>query len=67
LAIEVFVNFTDQSYYVNRVFADELQFYDVKMYPEYAILIGNDAHKLIYHSIYSAFIDHKLEVHSYFP
>ncbi|CAD8070292.1 unnamed protein product [Paramecium sonneborni] len=55
-AIEIFLNFTDNSYFINHYYIDEMKFYDVKVYEKYAVLIGYDAHKVIQHSIYSEFI-----------
>ena len=49
--------------------------HDVHMFENLAILIGFDAHKVIYHSIYSGslylnniigFIDKNTEIHKYF-
>lgn len=65
-AVEVFVNFNDGSYYFNRYYEDEMQLNDVIIFPQYAILVGYDAHKLIYHSIYTGFIDKSLEHHAIF-
>lgn len=33
-----------------------MSFYDVKVYENYAVLIGYEAHKIISHSIFSGFI-----------
>ncbi|CAD8158658.1 unnamed protein product [Paramecium pentaurelia] len=55
-ALEIFLNFTDNSYYFNHYYIDEMQFYDVKVYENYTILIGYEAHKIIQHSIFSQFI-----------
>lgn len=51
-AVEVFLDFADLNYYVNKYVVEEMKFYDVKVYPSYAILIGYDAHEILYHSIY---------------
>lgn len=50
--------------------------HDVQMFKDFAILVGFDAHKIIYHSIFSGkfieimfiegFINKKTEVHKYF-
>lgn len=51
-AIEVFIDFERKTYYFNRIFDDQMQLFDVVMFDHYAVLIGYDAHKLIYHSIF---------------
>jgi len=43
-----------------------MHLFDVAMFDHYAVLIGYDAHKLIYHSIYKGFVDPKLEHHLIF-
>ncbi|CAD8145709.1 unnamed protein product [Paramecium octaurelia] len=63
-ALEIFLNFTDNSYYLNHYYIDEMQFYDVKVYEKYAVLIGYEAHKIIQHSIFSQFI--KFSSNNYF-
>ena len=40
--------------------------YDIQMFDFYAVLVGYDAHKLIFHSLYHGFIDSKLEHHTIF-
>ncbi|CAD8060323.1 unnamed protein product [Paramecium primaurelia] len=63
-AVEVFLNFTDNSYYINHYYFDDMQFYDVKVYQNYVVLIGYEVHKIIQHSIYSNFI--KFTSNNYF-
>lgn len=36
------------------------------MFDFYAVLVGYDAHKLIFHSVYHGFIDDNLEHHTIF-
>lgn len=45
--MEVFLNFTDNSYYFNHYYLDEMSFYDVKVYENYTILIGYEVHKIV--------------------
>ncbi|CAD8145135.1 unnamed protein product [Paramecium pentaurelia] len=66
-AVEVFLNFTDNSYYINHYFFDDMQFYDVKVYEDYAVLIGYEVHKIIQHSIYSNFIKYTSKNYFEFP
>lgn len=60
-AAEFFLNHTNKTYYLNRNFVDEMQFYDVKVYERYALLIGYDVHKIVTHSISRDFIYPYLE------
>lgn len=60
------MNFTSKGYFFNRYYLDEMQLYDVEVFEDYAILIGYDAHKVVFHSVYNGFILHSLESHSYF-
>ena len=54
--VEVFLNFNNNQYYFNRFYMDDMAIYDVKMYETFAVLIGYDAHKIVYHSIYNGIV-----------
>jgi hypothetical protein len=43
-----------------------MQIYDVAIFETYAILIGYDAHKVVYHSVYHGFQQENQETHTYF-
>jgi hypothetical protein len=64
--VEVFVNVSSKQFYFNRYYMDEMQIYDVAIYETYAILIGYDAHRVVYHSVFHGFQQDNLETHSYF-
>lgn len=57
-----------------RFYVDEMAIFDVKIFEHFAVLIGYDAHKVVYHSIYQGihfltilgFINHDKESHTYF-
>ncbi|CAD8064414.1 unnamed protein product [Paramecium sonneborni] len=66
-AVEVFLNLTDNSFFINHYYFDDMQFYDVKVYEEYAILIGYEVHKIIQHTIYSNFIKYTSNNYFEFP
>ncbi|CAD8076240.1 unnamed protein product [Paramecium sonneborni] len=66
-AVEVFLNFTDNSFYINHYYFDDMQFYDVKVYEDYAVLIGYEVHKIIQHTIYSEFIRYTSNNYFEFP
>jgi hypothetical protein len=40
-------------YHKNRYYLNEMVIHDVQMFKDFAILVGFDAHKIIYHSIFS--------------
>lgn len=39
---------------------------DVNVFEHYAVLIGDDGHKIIFHSIYEGFLDESLISHTSF-
>jgi len=47
------VDFKNNEYYFNRFYRNEMLLFDVVVFDTYALLIGDDAHKIIYHSIYN--------------
>ncbi|KAM3136484.1 hypothetical protein pb186bvf_011442 [Paramecium bursaria] len=55
--IEVFVNFTDQTSFNNMIYIDSVEYFDLRVYEKYALLIGNDVHQIVYHSVYRGFIN----------
>ncbi|CAD8186166.1 unnamed protein product [Paramecium octaurelia] len=65
-AIEVFVNQVTYDYYINNYFFDEMTINDVNVFQYYAVLIGDDGHKIIYHSIYQGFLNENLVSHTTF-
>ncbi|CAD8183034.1 unnamed protein product [Paramecium octaurelia] len=65
-AIEVFVNQVTYDYYINNYFFDEMTINDVNVFQYYAVLIGDDGHKIIYHSIYQGFLNQNLISHTSF-
>lgn len=53
-------------YYFNNFYIDELTVNSVAVFEHYAVLIGEDAHKIVYHSIYNEFVNEDLQPHFYF-
>lgn len=51
-AVEVFVNLEDNTYYFNRFYMDDMAIFDVYMWSNFAVLVGDDAHRVIFHSVY---------------
>ena len=51
-AVEVFINFADNTYYFNRFYMDDMAIFDVYMWDNFAVLVGDDAHRVIFHSVY---------------
>ncbi|CAD8200861.1 unnamed protein product [Paramecium pentaurelia] len=62
-AIEVFLQ--DNDYYFNRIYSKDMDIFDVYMGEHYAILIGQEIHRVIYHSIYNKYLN-KIDVPLYF-
>ncbi len=50
---EIFVDITKKEYYFNRVYIEDTTFTEIEMTPTYAILISEDEHIIIEHSIYN--------------
>ncbi|TNV75014.1 hypothetical protein FGO68_gene2284 [Halteria grandinella] len=65
-AVEVFINFELQQYYFNSLYLDEMSINSVNVFEHYAVLVGEDGHKIVYHSIYNKFINQSLIQHTYF-
>lgn len=64
--IELFVDLVKVEYYVNRVFVDDFTFNDIEIMDNYAIIIGEDIHMVIRHSIFNGFIQENKELIRYF-
>mgnify|MGYP001810465304 CR=1 FL=1 len=47
----------NRKHYFNTYYIDEMTINDVSVFDHYAILVGEDGHKIVYHSIYNDFID----------
>ncbi|CAD8070580.1 unnamed protein product [Paramecium sonneborni] len=62
-AIEVFLDNND--YYFNRIYSKDMDIFDVYMGEHYAILIGQEIHRVIYHSIYNKYLN-KIDVPLFF-
>ncbi|CAD8063084.1 unnamed protein product [Paramecium sonneborni] len=60
--LEIFLDITAQTYYVNRVYVDDFTFVDIQMTKEYAIFIAEDTHMIIKHSIFNAFLKNNKEL-----
>ncbi|CAD8126091.1 unnamed protein product [Paramecium sonneborni] len=65
-AVEVFVDFVNGDYFFNNYYIDEMTINDVNVFQYYAVLIGDDGHKIVQHSIYSGFLNEKLLSHTSF-
>lgn len=65
-AVEIFVDILTGNYYFNTYHIDELTINNVAVFQHYAILIGEDGHKIVYHSIYNEFIDESLQSNVFF-
>lgn len=63
--VELFLDFENVTYYVNRFFLDDFSFVDIEMTPKYAIIIGEDLHMVIRHSVFNGFIKENYEVIRY--
>lgn len=64
---EIFIDYTREEYYVNRVYLDDITYNDVRMDRSYAVLLSDSVHRLISHSVYSGFATTSLwERHRYF-
>lgn len=64
-ALEVFVDFEQQVYYFNRLYQEDMEIFDVKVQKHWAVLIGKDIHKVVYHSVYKSFVS-SFEQSTYF-
>jgi len=64
--MELFVDLVKVEYYVNRVFVDDFTFNDIEIMDNYAIIIGEDVHMVIRHSIFNGFIQENKELIRYF-
>ena len=51
------MNFTDQTSFNNMIYIDSVEYFDLRVYEKYALLIGNDVHQIVYHSVYRGFIN----------
>jgi hypothetical protein len=58
---ELFVDLKNLDYFFNRVYIEDIPFTDIEMTSKYAILIGNDEHIFIEHSIYNKFVQKNKE------
>lgn len=66
-ALEVFIDFQSGSYYFNKRYQQDMQIFDIDVHEHWAILIGYDAHRVVYHSVYNKFIqDQDREAEVYF-
>ncbi|KAM3147235.1 hypothetical protein pb186bvf_000486 [Paramecium bursaria] len=54
--MEIFVNLYFDWYYVNRVFLDDFVYNDISISKDYAIIIGEDTHLVLRHSIFNGFV-----------
>lgn len=52
--MEIFVN--GDEYYFNKIYSRDMEIFDVYVSEHYAVLIGSETHKIIYHSIYNKFL-----------
>jgi hypothetical protein len=39
-----------------RIYKEDMQLFDVEVQEHWAVLIGYDAHRIVYHSVYKGFI-----------
>ena len=46
-AVEVFVDFKNNDYFFNNYYIDEMTINDVNVFEYYAVLIGDDGHKIV--------------------
>ncbi|KAM3145769.1 hypothetical protein pb186bvf_002064 [Paramecium bursaria] len=65
-AVEIFVDLENRKHYFNTYYIDEMTINDVSVFDHYAILVGEDGHKIVYHSIYNDFIDEDFQIHTSF-
>ena len=62
-ALEVFIDLSTGDYYLNkynnilhpRLYTQDMQLMDIEVHDYWAILIGLDAHRVVYHSVYKGF------------
>lgn len=60
--MELFVNLSTDDYYINRVYVDDFSFKDIEINEHYAIVIGEDVHMVIRHSIFNGFLKNNKEL-----
>ncbi|CAD8055439.1 unnamed protein product [Paramecium sonneborni] len=60
--MEIFIDLNDKSYFMNRVFVDDFTYRDLQINPNYAFLIGEEAHLIIKHSIFNGFVKYNKEL-----
>ncbi|CAK63565.1 unnamed protein product (macronuclear) [Paramecium tetraurelia] len=65
-ALEILVNLQAKQYYINNHYFDDMIINEVSVLNYYAILIGQNDHKIVQHSIYSGFIESKVISHKSF-
>ncbi|CAD8170936.1 unnamed protein product [Paramecium octaurelia] len=65
-ALEILVNIQTKQYYINNHYFDDMIINEVSVLDYYAILIGQNEHKIVQHSIYSGFIKQQFVPHKSF-
>lgn len=59
--MEIFI-LPSKEYYVNRIFVDDFSFRDIEIDDDYAIIIGEDVHLVIRHSIFNGFMKNNTDL-----
>ena len=54
--MEIFLLTDTKEYYVNRIYVDDFSFRDIEIDEDYAIIIGEDVHLVLRHSIFNGFM-----------
>ncbi|CAK82145.1 unnamed protein product (macronuclear) [Paramecium tetraurelia] len=54
--MEIFLLPDSKEYYINRIYVDDFSFRDIQIDEDYAIIIGEDVHLVLRHSIFNGFM-----------
>ncbi|CAD8058502.1 unnamed protein product [Paramecium sonneborni] len=60
--MEIFLLPDSKEYYTNRIYVDDFSFRDIEIDEDYAIIIGEDVHLVIRHSIFNGFMKNNTDL-----
>ncbi|CAD8138175.1 unnamed protein product [Paramecium octaurelia] len=60
--MEIFILPLTKEYYINRIYVDDFSFRDIQIDDDYAIIIGEDVHLVIRHSIFNGFMKNNTDL-----
>ncbi|CAD8055443.1 unnamed protein product [Paramecium sonneborni] len=60
--MEIFILPISKEYYINRIYVDDFSFRDIQIDDDYAIIIGEDVHLVVRHSIFNGFMKNNTDL-----